>query len=99
MSHGDHVVELPSNAILLAENDHSGIQAFRIGTTWGVQFHPEITPEIFHKLLGGRAEKLETSGNYKEAKRLRNVLETVKDCPDGAEVFRNFLEICLREGG
>ena len=99
MSHGDHVVQLPSNAILLAANDHSGVQAFRIGTTWGIQFHPEVTPEIFHKLLGGRAEKLEMDGKHEEAKRLRNVLETVRDCPDGAEVFRNFLAACLQEGG
>jgi len=99
MSHGDHVVQLSSDAILLATNDHSDIQAFRVGTTWGIQFHPEVTPVIFHKLLGWRAEKLEMDGKHEEAKLLRNVLETVKDCPDGAEVFRNFLTACLREGG
>lgn len=99
MSHGDHVVHLPPDAILLATNDHSGIQAFRIGTTWGIQFHPEVTPGIFHRLLGKRAEKLEMDGKHEEARRLRNVLDTVKDCPDGAEVFRNFLVACLQEGG
>jgi len=97
MSHGDHVVQLPPNAVLLAANDHSGIQAFRIGTTWGIQFHPEATPEIFHKLLGGRAERFEADGKHEEAKQLRNVLEAVRDCPDGEEVFRNFLAMCLQK--
>ena len=99
MSHGDHVVQLPPDAILLATNDHSGIQAFRIGTTWGIQFHPEVTPEIFHQLLGGRAEKLEMDGKHEEAKLFRNVLGAVRACPDGAEIFRNFLTACLQEGG
>ena len=34
---------LPEGAVALARND-AGLQAFRLGaTTWGVQFHPEVT--------------------------------------------------------
>jgi GMP synthase (glutamine-hydrolysing) len=39
-THSDRVVELPPGATLLAENDR-GVQAFRHGDRWGVQFHPE----------------------------------------------------------
>jgi GMP synthase (glutamine-hydrolysing) len=39
-THSDRVVELPPDATLLAENDR-GVQAFRRGDCWGVQFHPE----------------------------------------------------------
>ncbi|MFB6101666.1 MAG: type 1 glutamine amidotransferase [Haloplanus sp.] len=39
-THSDRVVDLPPGATLLAEND-CGVQAFRRGDCWGVQFHPE----------------------------------------------------------
>ncbi|WP_338740715.1 type 1 glutamine amidotransferase [Haloplanus salilacus] len=39
-THSDRVVDLPPGATLLAENDR-GVQAFRRGDCWGVQFHPE----------------------------------------------------------
>jgi GMP synthase (glutamine-hydrolysing) len=39
-THSDHVVALPPNATLLAAND-TGVQAFRQGTAYAVQFHPE----------------------------------------------------------
>lgn len=39
-THHDRVAELPTGATLLARND-TGIQAFRSGSTWGIQFHPE----------------------------------------------------------
>jgi len=39
-THSDHVVALPPNATLLAANE-TGVQAFRQGTAYAVQFHPE----------------------------------------------------------
>jgi len=39
-THSDRVVDLPPGATRLAENDR-GVQAFRRGDCWGVQFHPE----------------------------------------------------------
>ena len=43
-AHSDAVTELPPEAELLAENDY-GIHAFRVGDSWGVQFHPEYDRE------------------------------------------------------
>lgn len=42
--------ELPSGAVLLARGEHCAQQAFRYGTsTYAVQFHPEVTAEIFQR--------------------------------------------------
>lgn len=43
--HNDIVTKLPDNAQLLAINQCC-IQAYKIKNTYGVQFHPEITPEL-----------------------------------------------------
>ncbi len=43
-THSDAVTELPPGAELLAENDY-GVHAFRVGDSWGVQFHPEYDRE------------------------------------------------------
>jgi len=39
-THSDRVVDLPLGGTVLAENER-GVQAFRHGDCWGVQFHPE----------------------------------------------------------
>ncbi|MEF8781041.1 MAG: type 1 glutamine amidotransferase [Haloferacaceae archaeon] len=43
-THSDRVAELPAGAVTLARND-VGVQAFRIGSAYGVQFHPEYDRE------------------------------------------------------
>ena len=43
-THSDAVTALPPGAELLAENDY-GVHAFRVGDSWGVQFHPEYDRE------------------------------------------------------
>jgi GMP synthase (glutamine-hydrolysing) len=68
-THSDRVVELPSGATLLAENDR-GIQAFRRGDCWGVQFHPEYDR--------GSAERV-TKGADLPEKRIRGVLADIDD--------------------
>jgi len=46
--HFDVIAELPPGAVLLGSGEKYPHQAFRIGDAWGVQFHPEISPERFH---------------------------------------------------
>jgi GMP synthase (glutamine-hydrolysing) len=36
--------ELPEDGFVLARNDRC-LQGFRVGSAWGIQFHPEVTPE------------------------------------------------------
>lgn len=40
---------LPSGAELLAEGDDFPVQAFRTGTAFGVQFHPDVTYAMMHR--------------------------------------------------
>ncbi|MBD8059489.1 type 1 glutamine amidotransferase [Cellulomonas sp. JH27-2] len=42
-SHADAVVDLPAGAVWLASSNQYPYQAFRIGSAWGVQFHPEAS--------------------------------------------------------
>lgn len=43
--HNDWVEELPEGAQILARSERFDVQAFRIGSALGVQFHPEASPE------------------------------------------------------
>jgi len=52
-THSDRVVELPPGATLLAENER-GVQAFRHGDCWGVQFHPEYDRASAERVTRGK---------------------------------------------
>jgi GMP synthase - Glutamine amidotransferase domain len=56
-THGDAVVELPPGATRLAENAH-GVQAFRQGQCWGVQFHPGYDTETAEHVTDGKRDRL-----------------------------------------
>lgn len=42
--HADAIVDLPRGATWLASSRTYPYQAFRVGSAWGVQFHPEAAP-------------------------------------------------------
>jgi GMP synthase (glutamine-hydrolysing) len=44
--HADAVVDLPPGATALASSERYPVQAMRIGSALGVQFHPEASPEL-----------------------------------------------------
>lgn len=52
--------EIPPGAVRLAESELLPNQAFRYGSAWGVQFHPEVDVETFEVWFGNhRAEAAE----------------------------------------
>jgi GMP synthase (glutamine-hydrolysing) len=58
-THEDHVVDLPGDAVLLAGNDHSPVQAAAIGARIrSVQFHPEVTRPIADDFVARRRHLL-----------------------------------------
>jgi GMP synthase-like glutamine amidotransferase len=44
-SHQDQITRLPADAVLLMSSERCPNQMLRIGRSWGVQFHPEVTAE------------------------------------------------------
>src|ERR1700737_4079699 len=62
-THLDAVDPLPRGATLLASNENSAAQAFRLSqTVAGVQFHPELWPEAMRDLIESRKDKLAAEG-------------------------------------
>lgn len=70
MSHEDEVYLLPENAVVLAGNAWSPIQAAAFehgkGTFWAVQYHPEYSLHDMARLICAREEKLIKAGYFSD---------------------------------
>ncbi|MFI7060895.1 type 1 glutamine amidotransferase [Kribbella sp. NPDC050124] len=44
-SHQDQITRLPDGAVLLMSSERCPHQMLRLGQSWGVQFHPEVTTD------------------------------------------------------
>jgi GMP synthase (glutamine-hydrolysing) len=87
-THSDRVAEFPDGARILARNDY-GAQAFRIGHSYGVQFHPEYDRQT--------AEWVTESKELPD-ERIRAVLDGINDesvaaAEEPKRVFANFLAL------
>lgn len=75
-THAQSVLALPSESILLAENDFDAHHAFRIGPcAWGVQFHPEYNSHVMRDYLH-KQEKLLTEAGQDVAALSQEICET-----------------------
>jgi GMP synthase (glutamine-hydrolysing) len=54
--------DLPFGAELLAEGDAFAVQAFRYGTAYALQFHPEVTYAMMYRWLVRGAHRMELPG-------------------------------------
>lgn len=54
--HDDAIVEAPPGATVLASSERYAVQAFRVGSALGVQFHPEATPDMLGRWARRRPE-------------------------------------------
>ncbi|WP_435067894.1 type 1 glutamine amidotransferase [Haloplanus sp. C73] len=86
-AHSDRVTALPPGATRLAENDR-GVQAFRRGNCWGVQFHPEYDQSSAEEVA---------RGTDLPADRIQRVVDGIDDdAYDAAcrtkRLFDNFVE-------
>lgn len=85
--HFQSVLTLPKSATLLANNNFEPHHAFRIGAcTWGVQFHPEFTPEIMRLSLSGLKEHVIDEYEQKKA----SIFETT--C--ARQILIKFAQLC-----
>ena len=66
-THLDAVDRMPSGATVLASNENSAAQAFRLSeTVAAVQFHPELWAEALRDLIRSRKEKIAAEGRDAE---------------------------------
>ena len=67
-THLDAVDPLPPGATVLASNENTAVQAFRLSeTVAGVQFHPELSVEAMRDLIQSRRDKLAAEGRDTDA--------------------------------
>jgi GMP synthase (glutamine-hydrolysing) len=86
VTHAQTVLELPPQAVRLAQNSFEPHHAFRLGScAWGVQFHPEYssTHETFY--VQEQAEELCEAGRD-----ISEILSTITETPVAAQLIRNF---------
>ncbi len=88
ITHSDEVTEIPAEATVTAKTDRS-IQAFELGTVWGVQFHPEYDKST---ALFVTEKKTEIDSDRKQ-----RALESINDenyqnARIATRVFENFIE-------
>jgi GMP synthase (glutamine-hydrolysing) len=75
-THLDAVDPLPPGATILASNENSAAQAFRLSETMAaVQFHPELWAEAMRDLIESRADQLAAEGF--DAKKLASEVHEV----------------------
>ncbi|MFI2753177.1 type 1 glutamine amidotransferase [Cellulomonas sp. P22] len=63
--HADAVVELPVGAVWLAASATYPYQAYRVGSAWGVQFHPEAGAQTL-RTWADQVEGLDTEAALEE---------------------------------
>jgi GMP synthase (glutamine-hydrolysing) len=88
-THVDAVDPLPPGAVLLASNENSAAQAFRLSeTVAAVQFHPELWAEAMRDLIESRRDKL--AAENLDADTLKAQVRDVR----AGEVLRAFAATC-----
>lgn len=61
--HGD-TYNLPNNAVVLAKSEHFPVQAFKVGSAVGIQFHLEVSKEMVMDWMREYKSELESVSNY-----------------------------------
>jgi GMP synthase (glutamine-hydrolysing) len=94
-SHQDQITRLPADAVPLMSSERCRHQMLRIGRSWGVQFHPEVTPD---RLRDWNTDTLRAWGFIPEA-----VIAEAERREDELErtwsaVFGRFLEVAAISG-
>lgn len=91
--HFDTIVELPPGAALLATGSLYPHQAFRRGSCWGVQFHPELGPESYEQwsdaaILNAPERRQQLESSVREFAAAFNAITPVAE-----RLFNNFFDL------
>lgn len=89
--HVDAITALPTDAVWLAQTERCPYQAFRAGErAWGVQFHPEVTPD---RIPQWNADRLRAQGYDPGEVHARAVADEPVSTPIWREVCRRFAAV------
>ena len=89
VSHAQTVIGAPEEARILALNDFEPHHAFAIDEwAWGIQFHPEFSPEAMRAYIDFREDHLRAAGTDPDELRAG-----VRDTPLGDVLLRRFVEL------
>jgi len=92
LSHRTHVTELPEGATCLAFNQTTPVQAFRIGNSMGVQFHPELTPRELKQLVLMFRNVLIRKENFADSEEhLERIVSSFQQTPASMAVLEKFV--------
>ncbi len=95
LAHSEHsqsVLDLPPGAKKLCWSSKDNCHAFRAGSAWGVQFHPEFTQEIMRGYISCQEDQLSENGLEVEYLN-RGVCPT----PLSASILRRFCRFCMTQ--
>lgn len=95
--HVDAITALPPDAVWLAETERCPYQAFRVGPrAWGVQFHPETTPD---RIPHWNAERMREQGFDPEQVHRQAVADEPVSTPVWRGVAHRFAQLVHAAGG
>ena len=94
-THSDEVLRLPPGAVELAGNE-TACQAFSLGPTFGVQFHPEYDLETVRSVVEGKRGEGVDDGRV-DAVLSAATPERHAETEAAKSVFENFLAVVERE--
>jgi GMP synthase (glutamine-hydrolysing) len=91
--HYQTVSRLPEGAVHLARSAGDPVQAFRCGSAWGVQFHPEFADDTMRAYLRDQSAVVREVGRDPEA-----ILAAVRPSPAG-QVLARFARLARERVG
>ncbi len=83
--HNYRVINAPLNASILASNNQGGIECFKVGKSYGVQFHPEFTSDILNYYI----DQFKEDGTLSKGDKIK--IKTIKQ-----NLISDFLDISLK---
>ena len=90
-SHLQSVFSLPNEAVPLAKNSFDAHHAFRLGSsTWGVQFHPELSAHVMGTYIRERRDDI-----AREGLNVEGLLARVDATPVSAGLLQQFSALLI----
>jgi GMP synthase-like glutamine amidotransferase len=90
-THQDHVSELPPAAQDLGLSYQTAHQILAVGSCFGVQFHPEYTPETLRYLGEQRVQRFMDAKLFHSPEHLQSYLNSLRPVDGSRHILRNFL--------